>query len=270
MSTMLLSQKETQEESGSSGMSVKHFTEFDLDKITSEAIFDATKLLGAKKLKGYKGMAVFSKEMSETLISLIAQSFKGSAVYKKKSLFPKLGEVCAPSFFNLVDDATLKNGFSTYLVDAEGEYGQRNTLIKQGIVNCHIYDRYYGHLQNKVSTGNGSRDGYADVPYIGFSNLFVENGTHSLNNLFGLMNKGIYITDILGAHTANPITGDFSFGISGICIENGQFSTPFRGATVAGNLKELLKNIVALGNDNDYKESVTSPSILIDGLSIAG
>lgn len=270
ISTMLLAQKDMQEESGSGGLSVKRFSDFNLDKIAQEAIFDATKLLGAKKLKGYKGMAVFSKDMAVTLISLIAQSFKGNNIYKKKSLFETIGEKCAPSFFNLVDDATLKNGFSTYLVDSEGERGQKNLLIKNGRVNEYLFDRYYAKLLDKASTGNGLRDGYSDIPYVGFSNLFVENDKYTLVELLNIMNKGIYITDILGAHTANPITGDFSFGISGICIENGQYSIPFRGATISGNLKDLLKNIVALGNDNDYSETITSPSILIDGLSIVG
>lgn len=270
ISTMLLSQSGEQEESGGSGLSVRKFSNFCLDKVAEEAIFDAKKLLGAQKLKGYRGMAVFSKDMAVTLLSLIAQSFKGDSVYKKKSLFPILGESCAPSFFNITDDATLKSGFSSYKVDSEGEFGQRTSLIKNGVVAGHLYDRYYANLTNNTSTGNGLRDGYSDIPYVGYSNLFIENGNNTLERLFQLMDKGIYITDILGAHTANPITGDFSFGISGIEIREGHFATPFRGATISGNLKNLLKNIVALGNDNDYRESLSAPSLLIDGLSIAG
>ena len=108
------------------------------------------------------------------------------------------------------------------------------------------------------------------TPSISYSNYYLEKGEHSFQDLLTLMNKGVYVTDILGAHTANTITGEFSFGISGIVVEDGKLSYPFRGATLSGNLKQVLQNIVGLGDDLDLRETTGAPSVLIDKLSVAG
>ena len=270
LSAMALSKEGEQEESGGAGLSVKNYHNFDLDYIAKEAIFDATKLLGAKKISSYKGMVLLSRDMAKIILSLLASSFKGSTVYKKKSLFPTIGEEVAPHFFSLVDNPLLKEGLGHYGIDDEGTHAQKTYLIENGIVKQHLYDRYYGHLMNLQSTGNGTRGTYMSTPSISYSNYYLEKGKHSFQDLLTLMNKGVYVTDILGAHTANTITGEFSFGISGIVVEDGKLSYPFRGATLSGNLKQVLQNIVGLGDDLDLRETTGAPSVLIDKLSVAG
>jgi PmbA protein len=118
------------------------------------------------------------------------------------------------------------------------------------------------------TTSNASR-GLAGNPGIGSGNLFLEKGAVSPKEIIATVKNGLYLTDFLG-FGVNLVTGDFSRGASGIWIENGELTYPVEEITVAGNLKDMFKNIVAIGNDLEWRGSTACPTIMIEGMTVAG
>ena len=118
------------------------------------------------------------------------------------------------------------------------------------------------------STGNAVR-GLAGNPGIGSGNLFLEAGKFSPEEILREIKSGLYVTELLG-QGVNMVTGDYSRGASGVWIENGELTYPVQEITVAGNLKEIFRNITAIGNDLVFRGSVASPTLRIDGMTIAG
>jgi PmbA protein len=120
------------------------------------------------------------------------------------------------------------------------------------------------------STANAGRSGFRSTPEVGATNCFLEPGHHTPEALIGMAGTGLFVTEVMGVHTVDPISGDFSLGVAGVKIENGRITRPVRGVTVAGNIKDLLKNIQAVGNDLRFFGVFGSPSVLISGLVVSG
>jgi PmbA protein len=118
------------------------------------------------------------------------------------------------------------------------------------------------------STHNASR-GLAGTPGIGCGNLYLEPGTLSPEEIIGGVEKGLYVTGLMGFGT-NLVTGDYSRGATGLWIEKGELTHAVEEVTVAGNLRAMFKNITAIGNDLAFRTSVASPTLRIDGMTIAG
>ncbi|MFQ3573686.1 MAG: metallopeptidase TldD-related protein [Thermodesulfovibrionales bacterium] len=122
------------------------------------------------------------------------------------------------------------------------------------------------------STGNAIRGSYMSSPSVGINNLVLkpteETGTHDFKRLMSYIDKGVFITEVLGMHTANPVSGDFSIGISGIYIEKGDYLYPFKEATLSGNILTLFQRVVGIGDDIAFYGNIGTPSLLIEGLDI--
>jgi PmbA protein len=119
-------------------------------------------------------------------------------------------------------------------------------------------------------TGNAGRGSYQTQPGISPNNFYIAGGRENPKNLISRISDGVYVTRIMGAHTANPISGDFSYGIQGLLIENGEKTRPVRGITVAGNVIDLLKAVSAVGNDLKFISSVGSPTLVVEGIAVGG
>ena len=143
-------------------------------------------------------------------------------------------------------------------------------LLENGVLKNYLYDCLSAEKAGTLSTGNGMRGSYKGTPHIGTSNYYLEAGHLSPEHLTGAVEKGIYVTEILGAHTANPVSGDFSFGASGILIEHGRFSRPVRGITIAGNFQQLLQKISGVGSDLTFYGSQGAPTVRISEISVSG
>jgi PmbA protein len=118
------------------------------------------------------------------------------------------------------------------------------------------------------STGNASR-GLAGNPGIGAGNLFLVAGSATPQEILGGVQSGLYVTELMG-QGVNMVTGDYSRGASGLWIENGELTYPVQEITIAGNLKDIFRNITAIGNDLEFRGSVASPTLRVDGMTIAG
>jgi len=129
-------------------------------------------------------------------------------------------------------------------------------------------DTYTARKLGLKTTGNASR-GLAGTPGTGSGNFYLEPGTRTQQQIIADIPRGLYVTEFLG-FGVNLVTGDFSRGASGLWIENGELTYPVEEITVAGNLKDMLNNVAEIGNDLEFRSSLASPTVRIDGMTIAG
>ena len=168
----------------------------------------------------------------------------------------------------MVDDGTIPGGFGTSPFDDEGVPCRRTMVIERGVLKSYLLNTYTAKKLGMTTTGNAAR-GLAGKPGIGAGNLFLEAGKKSAAEIIAGVSRGLLITDFLGTGV-NLVTGDFSRGASGIWIENGELTYAVEEITVAGNLKEMLSNISEIGNDLEFRGSVASPTLRLEGMTIAG
>ena len=160
-------------------------------------------------------------------------------------------------------------GFGTSPFDGEGLPSRRTVVVENGVLQTYLLNTYSARKLGLKSTHNASR-GLAGTPGIGCGNLYLEPGTaHSGGNHRRRAHTGLYVTSLMGFGT-NIVTGDYSRGATGLWIENGQLTHAVEEVTIAGNLAEMLMNVTAIGNDLVFRGSVASPTLRIDGMTIAG
>ena len=239
------------------------------ESVGREAARRTLRRLGARKIATTQVPIVFDPIVARSIIEHIFEGANGDAIYRGSSFFAgKLGEQIASSNVTVVDDGTMVGGFGSSPFDGEGVPTRRTVVVDKGILNSYLLNTYTARKLNMKTTGNASR-GLAGNPGIGAGNFYLENGTESPADIIKNVGRGLYVTEFLG-FGVNMTTGDYSRGASGLWIENGELTYPVEEITVAGNLKEMFKNIVAIGNDLVFRSSVAAPTIRIDGLTVAG
>ena len=230
----------------------------------------ATELLGARSAPTLKCPAVFRNSVVADLLDFLSSSFSAEQIDKGRSMLAgKRGERVFSEKLTIVDDGLLPAGAGTSPFDAEGVPSCRTVLVDGGFFSSFLCDFYYSKKLQADPTGSSHR-GIKSPPSIGFSNLYIEKGNKPLSALFDGISRGILITDLMGIHTANAITGDFSLGASGILIENHKLTRPVRGFAVAGNILNLLASITDIGSDLKFFGNVGAPSIRLDEISVGG
>ena len=181
----------------------------------------------------------------------------------------RLGTSVASSAFSLVDDGTLPGRMGTSPFDAEGVPTRRTVLVDKGVACSYLYNLQYAQKDGVASTGNASR-GMSSLPDVGTSNLILEAGISSQGALIESVQSGFLVTELMGLHTLDPVSGDFSLGAKGIEIKKGVLSRPVSGVTIAGNLLELLNKVVAVGNDFEFFGSTGACTLVVDDIAVAG
>ncbi|MFH1137200.1 MAG: TldD/PmbA family protein [Pseudomonadota bacterium] len=259
-----------QAEMGGWGEFSRKYKELDLRAIGREAALRAVMGLGGIKVKTYKGPVILENSVMASFIGVLAGSFPADGVRKGKSLLAgKLGEKIAAEEIDLADDGLWPGGIAASPADGEGVPRRRTALIKDGVLQGFLYDVTHARLDGRESTGNAVR-GLKSPPGIGVTNLVLQPGKDSLEQLQARLGEGLLVADVLGVHTANPITGNFSLGCSGFWIKNGRILHPVKGMALAGNLLSLLTRTVALGSDARKFGAISVPSALVDGLTVSG
>lgn len=257
-------------EMGGFGDERRYALDLDYLNIAKQAVCRTRMTLGGKHLKTAKYVLVLDSMASASFVSLLEDCFLADNVHKGRSLLSgKLGRQIASNMVNLIDDATLNRGMGSYTFDGEGTPGQRTTLLSGGVLNGFLYNIEHAKMDGVPSTGNCVR-GTASLPSVGASNLFILPGTHDLRCLLNKVDSGIYVTDLLGLHTFDPVSGDFSLGIKGAYIRKGVLENPVSGMTIAGNLYDVLFRVTEVGNDIKFYGSVGSPSLVIEDVTAAG
>jgi PmbA protein len=159
-------------------------------------------------------------------------------------------------------------GFGTAPFDGDGLPTRRTVLVEKGILKTYVNNTYTARKLNMRSTGSASRS-LAGNPGIGAHNFYLEPGGCTPEQLIGDVKNGLYVTETMG-FGVNLVTGDYSQGAAGLWIENGELAYPVEEITIAGNLKDMYRNIAAISNDLVFRSSAASPTIRIEGMTIAG
>jgi len=253
---------------------VKKFDSLNPERIGKEAAERATELLGAKIIPSQKLHFVFDPVVGTQFLGAISVMLSSDSVQKEKSLFKdKIGKIVGSKILSIIDNGRLANAVGSSPFDAEGSPTQETRLIEKGTLTCYLYNCYTAAKDKVKSTGNGHRSSFKSLPEVSPSNLYIEPGETSSDDIIKSINKGLFLTRVMGMHTVNPISGDFSVGAQGIMIENGKKTFPVRGITIAGNLIEMLKKIEMVGKDLrflPFGANLGSPTLLISDISISG
>lgn len=250
----------------------RDFAKIDGKEIGSEAARRAISLLGAKEIKSGEYPVIFTNEMAATILSTFSNIFSAKAVQEGQSLFRgKLGTEVANPIVSILDDGLIEIGFATKPFDDEGYPSQTTVLVSSGVLKNYLHNTITARRDNTRSTGNASRS-YKGTVGVMPSNLFIQNGTVSTQELYKQVPRCVEIVDLSGMHSGcNPISGDFSLGAQGFYYENGECKYPIHNFTISGNFIQLLKNIVGIGDDlKFFQPSTGSPTILVESLSIGG
>ena len=168
----------------------------------------------------------------------------------------------------MIDDGTIPGGFGSSPFDDEGVPSRRTVVIEKGVLKSYLLNTYTARKLGLKTTGNAAR-GITGNPAIGNGNFYLEKGARTPEQIVAGVKQGLYVTEMLG-YGVNLVTGDFSQGASGLWIENGELTYPVEEITVAGNLKDMLNNISEIGNDLEFRSSMTAPTLRIEGMTIAG
>ena len=244
------------------------------ESIGKEAARRTLRRLGARRVPTQRVPIVFAPETARSLIGSVFDAASGDAIWRGASyLAGKLGETIAAPTLTIVDDNTMLlptgvGGFGSSPFDDEGLPSQQTVVVEGGVLRTYLLNTYSARKLGLKSTHNASR-GLAGTPGIGCGNLFLKPGELTPEQIIGEVSAGLYVTSLMGFGT-NLVTGDYSRGATGLWIENGQLTHAVEQVTIAGNLAEMLRNVSAIGNDLVFRGSVASPTLRIDGMTIAG
>ncbi|MFH1542831.1 MAG: TldD/PmbA family protein [bacterium] len=250
---------------------VKKLADLNPEKVGQEAAQRATELLGAKTIESQKLPIVLDPLVAVALLEVLISPLSSEAVQKGRSLFAgKIGEIVAAKILNIIDDGRLENGLATRPFDSEGVPTQETKLIENGKLNTFLFNTYTANKGLTESTGNAVRGGFSGRPGVGPSNFYIVPGSKTPNSILRTVAKGLYVNQVMGIHTANAISGEFSIGALGIMIENGKKTYPVKGITISGNLIDLLQHIEEVGSDLRFFGGAGAPTVLINNISISG
>ena len=215
--------------------------------------------LSPKKIGSEKLSVIFDKRIAKGMLSAFASAISSSAIARGTSfLKDQLNEQIFSNSINIIDKPDIIKGLGSKNFDSEGVKSETINLVKEGVLKSYLVDSYNGRKLNLKSNGRSG----------GTTNLYFENGNQSYDELLKMNSKCIYITETIG-HGSNLVTGDYSVGATGFLVENGQFKYPINEITIAGNFKDMFKRIF-LANDLDFEYSTNSPTMMIEGMTVAG
>jgi PmbA protein len=245
----------------------------DLAEVAREAVENAAGLLGATRVPTARVPVVLHPHAAAMILGILSSSFSADAVLKGRSLLAgRVGQSVASDLVTITDDARLPDGLASRPFDGEGVPAQRNELIKAGVLRGYLHNTYTAHRSGAQSTASAVRS-YKSVPEVGVTNLVLTPGGISREALIGRVSNGLHVSQLHGLNTVNPISGEFSLGLTGHWIEQGRLTRPVRELTVAGNVIDLLKRVVAIADDLRFVFAGGfngSPTILIEELPVGG
>ena len=216
--------------------------------------------LGARKLVTQDAPVLYDPHMARSLIRHFTQAISGSSQYRKASfLLDSVGQKIFPEFIHLHEQPFIPQALGSAAYDNEGVTTREQDFIKDGIVSNYLLGSYSARKLGMQTTANAG----------GAHNLLLDSTGKSFDDLLSEMNTGFLVTELMGS-SVNMVTGDYSRGAAGFWIENGEIQYAVKEATIAGNLKNMYKQIVAVGNDTDTKSSIRTGSVLIENMTIAG
>lgn len=229
----------------------------------------AVRRLRARKIPTCQVPVIFDPLTARSLLNHIFEAVAGTSIYRRSSfLVDQIGQTVAAPGVTIFDDARMPAGLGSSPFDDEGVPTQTTPIIENGILRNYLHSAYTARKLNARPTGNGSRAA-SGVVTIGPTNFYLTGGPHRPEEIIESVKAGLYVVELIG-FGVNTLTGDYSRGAVGLWIEKGKFAHPVQEVTIAGNLREMLKNIEMVGNDVTFLGSIAAPTLKIGNMVISG
>jgi PmbA protein len=239
------------------------------EDIGRKAAQRALRRLGARKVATCEVPVVFDPITARSLVSHVFQAVSGDAIYRRSSfLVDQIGQVVASPRVTIVDDARLAAGLGSSPFDDEGIPTRTTDIIQAGVLREYLHTSYTARKLGSHPTGNGSRASSGSVA-IGPSNFYLKAGPYSPEEIIGSVKSGLYVVELIG-FGVNQVSGDYSRGVVGLWIEDGKLTYPVQEVTIAGNLREMLKDIEMVGSDVHFLGAIAAPTLKIQKMVISG
>jgi PmbA protein len=239
------------------------------EEVGKKAAHRAVRRLGARKIPTCQVPIVFDPLTARSLLSHIFEAVAGNSIYRHSSfLLDQIGQQVAATAVTVFDNARLQAGLGSSPFDDEGVPTQTTPIIEQGVLRNYLHSAYTARKLGARPTGNGSRAA-SGVVTIGPTNFYLKGGSYSPEEIIGSVKAGLYVVELIG-FGVNTVTGDYSRGAVGLWIENGKFKNAVQEVTIAGNLRDMLKNIEMVGNDVTFIGSIAAPTLKIEKMVISG
>ncbi len=247
-------------------------TELNMDRVVDRAVSQSVDLLGSSQPKTATVDLVLDPHLAATVLGLIAGTLTGDRVLKGRSPFvDRVGENIATPSLTFVDDPTDPASLGADSHDGEGLACRRVPLVEDGVLRGFLHDSYTGRRSGEGSTGSALR-GTRGLPSPGLHALSVRPGSGSLEELIAGVEHGLLVFSLAGLHSGvNPVSGDFSVGVEGRMIRNGQLAEPVNECTIASTLQRLLLDVKAIGGEVVHLPSgVSTPPIVVGDVALSG
>jgi PmbA protein len=230
------------------------------DAVGRRAAERAVARLGSRKLSTRRAPVVFVAEQARGLVGHFVSAVRGGAQYRKSSfLCGAVGEQVFPGWVDMVERPHLKGELGSTPFDNEGVATRESPLVSAGVLGRYVLDAYSARKLGLVTTGNAG----------GVHNLEVAGGEGTLEALLARMGRGLLVTELMG-QGVNLVTGDYSRGAAGFWVEDGKLGHPVNEVTIAGNLREMYRDLVAMGADIDRRGGIRCGSLLLAEMTVAG
>ncbi len=216
--------------------------------------------LNGRRLTTRQAPVIFEADVAGSVLGSFVSAIRGGNLYRKSTfLLDSLGTQVFPAWLSMREDPYIKKALGSAPFDNEGVATRAHDLVRDGVVMSYVLDTYAARKLGMQTTGNAG----------GTHNLIVSHGSEDLTALLRRMDTGLLVTELLG-HGVNLTNGDYSRGASGFWVERGEIQYPVEEITIAGNLKTMFQNIIAIANDVDLRKNLRTGSLLIERMTIAG
>jgi PmbA protein len=232
----------------------------DVEAVGRTAAQRTVRRLDGRRLPTGTVPVLYTPEVASGLLSHFIGAIRGDSLYRRSTfLLDSLGTLVFPKFVTLREEPHLRGALGSAPFDSEGVRTQARDIVADGVVQGYVLDSYSARKLSLATTGNAG----------GVHNLSINTGNSDYDGLVRQMHRGLIITELMG-QGINKVTGDYSRGAAGFWVEHGAIAYPVEEITVAGNLRDMYADIVAVGNDVDTRRSIRTGSILIARMTVAG
>ena len=270
-----LAERDGETQTGFSFRVGRELDELEWEEAAGEAAERGARLLGARKPATERVPVVLDPWAAASFLGVLAGILSAEEVQKGRSLLAGLsGQEVASGVLTLVDDGRFEGGPAAAPFDDEGVPTGRTPVIEAGVLKGFLHNTQTARRDGTTSTGNASRGGYRGVPGVAPTNLLVESGPKDPDALLRDAGRAVYVQDVSGVHSgANPVSGEFSVGATGLRVEGGALGEPLREMTIASTLPEVLRRIEAVGSDLRFFPgggAIGTPTIAVGEMTVAG
>jgi PmbA protein len=228
--------------------------------IGREAARRTVQRLGATKLDTRATPVLFPARLARGLFGQLISAISGGSQYRKSTfLLDKIDSQVLADVVTIDEMPHLLKGLASSPFDNEGVATVDRRLVDSGVLKGYVLSSYYARKLGMQTTGNAG----------GIHNLVVSSTGESLTDMLATMDRGFFVSELMG-QGVNGVTGDYSRGAAGFWVENGQIQYPVSEITVAGNLLDMYRNIVAIGTDTDFRGGIRTGSVLVEEMTLAG